>query len=58
MRSRTKQAERGSIMAVSAFGMLAFLLAVGLCVDISHFYVVRPSCRTVRTRRRSPARPL
>lgn len=41
MRSRTKQAERGSIMAVSAFGMLAFLLAVGLCVDISHFYVVQ-----------------
>jgi hypothetical protein len=33
--------ERGSILAVSAFGMLAFLLAVGLCVDISHFYVVR-----------------
>jgi hypothetical protein len=28
-------------MAVSAFGMLAFMLAVGLCVDISHFYVVR-----------------
>jgi Flp pilus assembly protein TadG len=28
-------------MAVSAFGMLAFLLAVGLCVDISHFYVVK-----------------
>jgi Flp pilus assembly protein TadG len=41
MRARTKQAERGSIMAVSAFGMLAFLLAVGLCVDISHFYVVQ-----------------
>jgi hypothetical protein len=41
MRSGTQQAERGSIMAVSAFGMLAFLLAVGLCVDISHFYVVR-----------------
>lgn len=33
--------ERGSILAVSAFGMLTFLLAVGLCVDISHFYVVK-----------------
>lgn len=41
MRSRREQSERGSVMAVSAFGMLAFLLAVGLCVDISHFYVVR-----------------
>lgn len=34
-------AQRGSVLAVSAFGMLAFMLAVGLCVDISHFYVVR-----------------
>lgn len=33
--------ERGSVLAVSAVGMLAFLLAVGLCVDISHFYVVK-----------------
>ncbi len=45
MRSRTQSegrgGERGSVMAVSAFGMLAFLLAVGLCVDISHFYVVK-----------------
>jgi hypothetical protein len=32
--------ERGSVLAVSAFGMLTFLLAVGLCVDFSHFYVV------------------
>jgi hypothetical protein len=36
-----RRAERGSVLAVSAFGMLAFLLAVGLCVDISHFYVVK-----------------
>ena len=45
MRSRTNQmrrvAERGSVTAVTALGMLAFLLAVGLCVDISHFYVAR-----------------
>lgn len=38
---RRRDGERGSIMAVSAFGMMAFMLAVGLCVDISHFYVVR-----------------
>ena len=35
-----KNRERGSVLAVSAFGMLTFLLAVGLCVDFSHFYVV------------------
>lgn len=39
--SGAKQSERGSVLAVSAFGMLAFLLAVGLSLDISHFYVVR-----------------
>lgn len=33
--------ERGSVLAVSTFGMLAFLLATGLCVDISHFYLVK-----------------
>lgn len=37
----TRRGERGSVLAVSAFGMLAFLLATGLCVDISHFYLVR-----------------
>jgi Flp pilus assembly protein TadG len=36
-----RSSERGSVLALSAFGMLAFLLAVGLCVDISHFYVVK-----------------
>src|SRR2546423_419478 len=36
-----RNTQRGSVLAVSAFGMLAFLLAVGLCVDISHFYVVK-----------------
>jgi Flp pilus assembly protein TadG len=35
-----KSSERGSVLAVSAFGMLTFLLAVGLCVDFGHFYVV------------------
>ena len=33
--------ERGSILALSAIGMLAFLLAVGLAVDVSHFYLVQ-----------------
>ncbi|HJQ35451.1 MAG TPA: pilus assembly protein TadG-related protein [Pyrinomonadaceae bacterium] len=32
--------ERGSVLALSAVGMLVFLAAVGLCVDVSHFYVV------------------
>jgi Flp pilus assembly protein TadG len=36
-----RDGERGSVLIVSAFGMLAFLLATGLCVDISHFYLVR-----------------
>lgn len=37
----SRSSERGSILAVSAVGMLAFLLATGLCVDISHFYLVK-----------------
>lgn len=36
-----KRDERGSVLAVSTLGMLAFLLATGLCVDISHFYLVK-----------------
>ncbi len=39
--SQDRNSERGSVLAMSAFGMLAFLLAVGLCIDVSHFYVVR-----------------
>lgn len=35
------KSERGSVLAVSALGMLALVLATGLCVDISHFYVVK-----------------
>jgi Flp pilus assembly protein TadG len=38
--SRGAGRERGSVLALSAVGMLAFLLAAGLCVDVSHFYVV------------------
>jgi Flp pilus assembly protein TadG len=33
--------ERGSILATSAVGMLSLLLAVGLGVDISRFYLVK-----------------
>jgi Flp pilus assembly protein TadG len=36
-----RRRERGSVLAVSVIGMLSFLLATGLCVDISHFYLVK-----------------
>ena len=36
-----KRRERGSVLAMSALGMLAFLLATGLAVDIGHFYLVK-----------------
>lgn len=39
--SRNRRSERGSVLAISTFGMLALLLATGLCIDISHFYLVR-----------------
>jgi Flp pilus assembly protein TadG len=39
--SLQRKSERGSVLAMSAFGMLAFLLAVGLALDMGHFYVVR-----------------
>jgi Flp pilus assembly protein TadG len=38
---RERGGERGSVLAVSAVGMMAFLLATGLAVDISHFYLVK-----------------
>jgi Flp pilus assembly protein TadG len=38
---RDRNGERGSILALSAVGMLSVLLAVGLGVDISHFYLVK-----------------
>lgn len=37
----SKKRERGSILATSAIGMLAILLAVGLGVDISRFYLTK-----------------
>jgi Flp pilus assembly protein TadG len=39
--SKDRRHERGSVLAISTFGMLALLLATGLCIDISHFYLVR-----------------
>lgn len=33
--------EKGSVLAIAAVGMLALLLAVGLAVDISHFYLAK-----------------
>ncbi len=37
----TRKRERGSILATSAIGMLSVLLAVGLGVDISRFYLTK-----------------
>lgn len=38
---RKRNGERGSILAISALGMLTVLLAVGLGVDISRFYLAK-----------------
>jgi len=38
---RNRKGERGSILATSAIGMLSILLAVGLGVDISRFYLAK-----------------
>jgi Flp pilus assembly protein TadG len=38
---KTRKGERGSILATSALGMLSVLLAVGLGVDISRFYLAK-----------------
>jgi Flp pilus assembly protein TadG len=37
----TNKRERGSVLATSAIGMLSLLLAVGLGVDISRFYLTK-----------------
>jgi Flp pilus assembly protein TadG len=36
-----RKRERGSVLALSAIGMLTFLLATGLSVDLGHFYLVK-----------------
>ena len=38
---KNRKSERGSILATSALGMLSVLLAVGLGVDISRFYLAK-----------------
>ena len=39
--NRNRKKERGSVLVLSAAAMLAVLLAVGLGVDISHFYLAK-----------------
>lgn len=39
--TRNRKGERGSILAMSALGMLSVILAAGLGVDISHFYLAK-----------------
>jgi Flp pilus assembly protein TadG len=39
--TETSKRERGSVLATSAIGMLAILLAVGLGIDISRFYLTK-----------------
>src|ERR1041385_8337777 len=39
--AKNRKGERGSILAMAALGMLSVLLAVGLGVDISHFYLAK-----------------
>ncbi len=38
---RDRRSERGSILATSALGMLSVLLAVGLGIDVSRFYLAK-----------------
>ena len=40
-RKRVRKDQRGSVMVLSSVAMLAVLLAVGLGVDISHFYLAK-----------------
>jgi Flp pilus assembly protein TadG len=41
VKARNKKGERGSVLAAAALGMLSFLMAVGMGVDISHLYVAK-----------------
>ncbi len=40
-RKNSKHSEQGSILATSAIGMLSIMLAVGMAIDISRFYLVK-----------------
>ncbi len=39
--------ERGSVLTLSALGMLTFLLATGLSVDLGHFYLVKTELQNI-----------
>jgi Flp pilus assembly protein TadG len=41
LRKEARKNEQGSIMAMSAIGMLSFILAVGLAVDITRLYLTK-----------------
>src|SRR5688572_2219350 len=41
IKARNKKGERGSVLAAAALGMLSFIMAVGMGVDISHLYVAK-----------------
>lgn len=38
---RERKGERGSVLAITTIGMLAFILMAGLAVDVSHFYTAK-----------------
>lgn len=40
-RKNSRRGERGSVLAISALGMLSILLAVGLGIDVSRFYLAK-----------------
>lgn len=40
-KDRNRDGERGSALAISTVGMLVFILAAALAIDISHFYTVK-----------------
>ncbi len=40
LRNGKWSSEHGSILAITGVGLLTFILAAGLCVDISHMYLV------------------
>ena len=39
--NRNRRSERGSVLVIASAAMVAVLLAVGLAVDISHFYLAK-----------------
>lgn len=41
VKTRDRRGERGTVLAAAALGMLSFLMAVGLGLDISHMYLAK-----------------